>query len=330
MRARILQANHYPSAVNNNRRMTARSLLKASSALRLILVIAIAATLYGLVPQLGGLHASLYLLRAARREPLMLAGIAYLATFASATLLYKILALRKLFFIPTLIVQLAAMGANRLLPAGSGALVTNVAYLRRSRHTLSEAGTIVSLNNTLGVVGHVLLLIIMLPLIAPVIQMPRWSYRHILVGIIIGAVLIILGVFLRRYKNVQRARLDIVRTLEHYRRRPLRLGWALICSMSLTALNVACLWYCGQALDLHFSPAGALVALTAGVGAGTVIPTPGGLGAAEAGLYAALVIQHVSPAGALATALLFRLITFWLPAIIGMPAWLYVKQQKML
>ena len=46
-------------------------------------------------------------------------------------------------------------------------------------------------------------------------------------------------------------------------------------------------------------------------------PTPGGLGAVEAALTAALTGVGVPPADALSAVFLFRLMTFWLPVPFG-------------
>jgi uncharacterized protein (TIRG00374 family) len=67
---------------------------------------------------------------------------------------------------------------------------------------------------------------------------------------------------------------------------------------------------------------------TFGIALGTATPTPGGLGGIEAGLVAGLIIYHVDSATALATVLLYRLLSYWLPLLVGAAALVYSQRQR--
>lgn len=296
---------------------------------RLIVVAALAAGLYGLLPQLVSLRGSGKLLTSLQTSAAIGALIAFSTTFVAATLIYRTLALHKLSFKKTLLVQLAAMGANRLLPAGSGAIATNTAYLHRQRHSLTQAAAVVATNNALGAVGHMLLLVGIV-LFAPHALIPHLSTKHLVKFAIIALVVVSLGILLSLLPPLRRKLQAFWKTLIRYRRHPKRLILALLYSVALTCGNVGCLWLCGQSLALHFSWGAALLALTAGIGVGTAIPTPGGLGGVEVGLYTGLLAEGITSSEALATTLLFRLITFWLPLLPGLLAWGYARQQKLL
>ena len=84
-----------------------------------------------------------------------------------------------------------------------------------------------------------------------------------------------------------------------YRQRPSSLLGALLSSISRTLCNVASLYFCLLALNVHLSFIQVLIAFTVGVTLGTITPTPGGLGGVEAGLIAGLVAYRVSGADAL-------------------------------
>ncbi len=76
---------------------------------------------------------------------------------------------------------------------------------------------------------------------------------------------------------------------------------------------------------------GALViAFMLGTAAGTAIPLPAGLGSTEAALIAVLVSVHVPAAAAVQQVLIFRIITFWLPAGIGVFATHHLRRQAAL
>ena len=60
-----------------------------------------------------------------------------------------------------------------------------------------------------------------------------------------------------------------------------------------------------------------IVAFMIGSAAGNAVPVPAGLGATEAALTGVLVAAAVPAAHAIEIVLLFRLITFWAPAAVG-------------
>lgn len=64
---------------------------------------------------------------------------------------------------------------------------------------------------------------------------------------------------------------------------------------------------------------------------GSVVPTPGGLGAVEAALTAGLTaVAHVATPNALSAVLLFRLLSFWLPIPVGWVALNYLQRHDAL
>jgi uncharacterized protein (TIRG00374 family) len=73
----------------------------------------------------------------------------------------------------------------------------------------------------------------------------------------------------------------------------------------------------------------ALLYLTVG-SAASVAPTPGGVGAVEAVLLAALTGVGMAAASALAAVFLYRLMTFWVPIPIGALAMRYLTAREVL
>jgi uncharacterized protein (TIRG00374 family) len=61
---------------------------------------------------------------------------------------------------------------------------------------------------------------------------------------------------------------------------------------------------------------------------GSIIPTPGGLGAMEAALTAGLTAAGVPGAVAVSAVLLYRLLTFWLPVPVGWVAMRYLERNN--
>lgn len=59
---------------------------------------------------------------------------------------------------------------------------------------------------------------------------------------------------------------------------------------------------------------------------GGALPIPGGLGGIDGGLLGALILYGIAPAEAAAAVLLYRVILFWVPLIMGVPAFLSLRR----
>jgi uncharacterized protein (TIRG00374 family) len=73
----------------------------------------------------------------------------------------------------------------------------------------------------------------------------------------------------------------------------------------------------------------AVVYLT-GSAIGSIMPTPGGLGAVEVALTAGLTATGMPGAVAATAVLLFRLLTFWLPVPFGWVSLNYLERKQLL
>lgn len=59
---------------------------------------------------------------------------------------------------------------------------------------------------------------------------------------------------------------------------------------------------------------------------GGALPIPGGLGGIDGGLLGALIVYGIDPAQAAAGVLLYRVILFWVPLIMGVPAFVSLRR----
>lgn len=297
----------------------------------LLLVALIAVTIYVLVPQLGDFQSSRHLLRqlspAWTGAAVVLTALTYLAGAAT----YFLLAFKPLKYGRTVLVQLAAMFINRLLPGGLGSAGVNYVYLRRARHNAAQAAGVVAVNNLIGLLGNGLLVAAALAVSGSQVKSVAWNshYAGLLAksAVVIAVLLGVLAVALGRRKFVVKMA-DARRQLLSYRRRPWRLPAALASSMLLTSCNALCLLCCALALGVHLPFVVGLLVLSLGVGAGAAVPTPGGLGGFEAGLVAGFITYHVASPAALAAALFYRLVSYWLPLLAGVPAFLVCQRRK--
>jgi uncharacterized membrane protein YbhN (UPF0104 family) len=314
---------------------TARSHTHRPSWKKLALLALAVVAVYGIVPQLGGLKSAWPIVRQARPGWVLLTIGVFALTYLAAAALYGVLAMRRLHYGRTLLVQVAGMFANRLLPAGVGAIGINYLYLRRERHTQVEAGAVVAANNTLGFLGHVSLLIVLIVTSGSALagqlrwSLPRPNAWWLAVGIIIVLVLLAALVLLRR--QAHNALKHIGQVLLVYQRRPGRLLAAYLLSMLLTLLYAGTLYAAMRALGLgQLSLLEVFIGFSIGVIGATVTPTPGGLGGAEAGLAAGLLLYgRLSAAEVLAAVLLYRLVTYWLALVAGGVAFVAVERRRL-
>lgn len=299
---------------------------------QIFLVLLMVIGLYVIVPQIGDFKSSLHLLLKPQPQWVVVAVALTAMTYFAGALTYLLLAFKKLRYQQVVLVQLAAMFINRLLPGGIGALGANYAYLRHVKHSPTQAGSAVAINNLLGVVGHVVLVAGTMLLYSGQTNFISGSNKFINLFLVLSGIIAV--VFVSVYlgfgrKKFVRALKDIRKQLLSYKKRPLRLPLALLSSMSLTAFNVLCLLACAMAMGVHVSFAVVLLIFSFGVGAGTATPTPGGLGGFEAGLVAGFVAYGVATPVALAVALIYRIISYWLPLLVGGVAFIICQQRQL-
>lgn len=302
---------------------------------QLLLLGIVGVGLYVIVPQLSGFRDSWHLLERPELAWLIVAAGLVALTYFAAAATYFWLALKPLRYREVLLVQLAAMFINRLLPGGVGAIGANYTYLRHRQHSAAQAACVTAVNNLWGFLGHGLVVAATLLF---------FSVRHLPVGVsaprdawiqpwtvllVIGVVLLVLSSAILQRQRASRVLKDITRQLLSYRQHTGRLGLGLVSSISLTLSNVLALMACASALHLTMSFAAMVLVFTFGVGIGTATPTPGGLGGFEAGIAAGLIAYHVTGSTALAVALLYRVLSYWLPLVAGGVAFVICQRRQL-
>jgi uncharacterized membrane protein YbhN (UPF0104 family) len=247
------------------------------------------------------------------------------------------------------LVQLAASAADRLTPGGVGAAAIDARYFNRRGLTLPAAlGAVVSLH-VLGPVTDIAVLALVIVggswiglngggnelhalaasashLVAPL----RSPWTWLVAGTLVAAAL----VWRRSRKNRPRRDWKAFWTpIRDLARHPARLA-TLATASGATTLVLAFAFAASVAMvpgPLPSAGLGALViAFMLGTAAGTAVPLPAGLGSTEAALIAVLVSLHVPAAAAVQQVLIFRIITFWLPAGIGVFVAHHLRRQTAL
>lgn len=263
-----------------------------------------------------------------------LAAVAFsMLTYAAATASLLGAIPVRLHFGPALAAQMASSFANRVTPAKVGGLAINIRYFQRQGIPAAVGGTAVGLNAIAGVLVHVMLTIAFLVLSSSSgsgggIGIPSTGTVGVALAIAAGAVALAVSLPMTRHLIVThvvpqlRTGLDSIRSLA---RSPARLGLLFGGSATITLAYLAAMIASLEAFGSTASlPLVGLLFLT-GSALATAAPTPGGLGAAEAALIAALsTIEEtviVVPA-----VFLYRFVTFWLPILPGWFALTYLRR----
>jgi uncharacterized protein (TIRG00374 family) len=258
-----------------------------------------------------------------------------LCSVACTSWVYHILSPKPLRYHRTLLVQTSSLFVNKVLPSGSGALGLSYLYLRTNRVDKISAASVVALNNIIGFLGHAALLLIVLVIDHNAVQIPDLNLPHVAswwifaAGLLVASAAFALVMHRRKRPKNSPAKARLRRTLTTLKN-PKRSGSALLTSMALTLCYVGCLWIAVAALGLHLSFPTLLIVLSVSVFATAVIPSPGGIGASEAGMFVALRAYGVDAGTALAVAMLYRTMTFWLPLILGAIAYVAVEKYKLI
>src|SRR5581483_9785 len=284
---------------------------------RVVLLGIIVLSGYLVLTQVKSLRPSLAIIRHARPLFVLLGVIGMMMTLFVAAVIYQLLALHKLHYRKTLLIQVASGFTNRLLPAGLGGIGLIAQYLRRQKHSTSEAITVIGMDNLIGVVGHFCLFFVAIGFSN--VSSNTLSLPHISeIALLITASAALLVYSMKRVRRYLRRLLgQIARDLGRYKQHPFKLSLAICNSLLLTILYVGILWASARAVGIALSFPKVLVIFTAASIIGNATPTPGGIVGTEAGLFGGFLAYGFSGGTALAAALLYRLLTYWLPILPG-------------
>lgn len=214
---------------------------------------------------------------------------------------------------------------NRFTPANAGGMALRVRYLQQRGGDLGTAAAGVALTSVASGIGQVVVLATFAAWAGSSagglrFELPRASSAAVLLaGLAILAGLVWLTPWGRRVvaSRVETSVRQVWTTLRSLSREPTRFitlfGTTLVSKVAM----IVAFTESSRAVDISLSfPKLGLLYLTASSLA-SAAPTPGGVGAVEAALTAALTGAGIAPVDALSAVFLFRLVTYWLPVPFG-------------
>lgn len=290
--------------------------MKKSSVLQLV---ALSLAIIVLVPQLDEFANSWRFITEAKVLWLLVALVGMALTILFATSVYVVLVPKKLPFKRTSLIQMATYFTNRLLPSGLGGIGFNAMYLvKQASLTRTESAVYATANNLIGFVAFSICIALSTLITDSQIETDLPFKTIILVA---GGILIVLALISLTFKKVQKKIIDflghlfgvLLTMIKH----PKRLSLAVLVSMGITASYASVLWATTKSVGIDLSLIDLFIAFIAGNTALTVSPTPGGIGAVEAAITGVVISAGVDPSLALASVVLFRIVSYWIPIIPG-------------
>jgi uncharacterized membrane protein YbhN (UPF0104 family)/membrane-associated phospholipid phosphatase/tRNA A-37 threonylcarbamoyl transferase component Bud32 len=221
-------------------------------------------------------------------------------------------------FFPTVITQISCNFLNLITPNGIGGTALQLDYLHKQGVPVASGGSAMVLSTGVGGAIQMILFLIAATITSTTIDTSSDSGSTSLLAIAVVAALIGIVLWIPKVRNkvvpaVKRALTDIWTVVRNPKKGLQLVGGDLAGNLIYPAILGLCL----LAFGVHLSYA-QLVVIQVGAGMlGSVAPVPGGIGVQEAALTALMTSFGVSANVALATVIVYRGITFVLPAIYG-------------
>ncbi|MBF1140310.1 MAG: flippase-like domain-containing protein, partial [Thermobifida sp.] len=240
----------------------------------------------------------------------------------------------KLSLRETLVAQVAASIITIVAPAGVGPAALNLRYLRKRRVPTAMAVTTV----TLMQISQALITIILLLLVMVIagsslsVSVPYGTILGVVAVVMVAVGIIVAVPKVRRWiwSKIQPTWQQVYPRLLWIIGQPRRLAAVVGGNLLMNIGYVGSFWTALLAMggSLNFSTV-SLTYLTANA-AGSFIPSPGGIGTVETALTSGLTVAGISSSVAIATALLYRLVTFYGRIPFGWLAMKYMEKKDMI
>ena len=222
-------------------------------------------------------------------------------------------------FVPTVITQVSCKFLNLITPNGSGGTALQIDYLHKQGVPVASGGSAMVLSSGVAGVMQMTLFLIGAAITATAVQTSDSSTSNASLWVIalvaagIGVVLAVPKIRGKVVPAVKRAAGDIWAVLRNPRKAMHLFGGDLAGNLIYPALLGLCLLAFHQRLDYA-----QLIVVQIGSGMiSNVAPVPGGIGVQEAALTAGLTSFGIPATPALAAVLVYRGITFAVPAGVG-------------
>jgi undecaprenyl-diphosphatase len=279
--------------------------------------------LWVFIPQLSNLKESIKAAQDANKVMLVAALLVFILGFPIVAYKYTVIAPSKIKYWLTLQVQIASAFISKLLPMSIGSLTVNTYYLTFATKSVAKAGSTMALNAATSSTAFVFIIAFALignfhtiNHVASTTKNIKWSLV-VFIFLIIGFILWRVIHSKKFLDRIRKGSMELWQNFKNYKNEPLKVVGGILFNGLGSLTGITTLYLCCKATGLDVTFSQAILSYTLGNIVGGLVPTPGGLGGAEAGLYGGLVFFGYNPDLALISVLIYRLISYWLPIIPG-------------
>lgn len=244
-----------------------------------------------------------------------------LFTYVGAAITLKAYTAEELPLRQTTIVQVAASIVALVAPAGIGPAAFNLRYLQKRQVPVPVGVATVTLVQVAQFVTTVLLLLLLGLATGNLasFQVPTGTVMLVFGALVLLVLLVFVIKPLRRW-IISKAKPTIDQIwprLVWLGTHPTRIMWGLLGSVIQSAAFVAAFGGALAAFGQTLPVVTLAITYLVSNSVGAVVPSPGGIGPVEAALTGGLTLAGIPASVALSTAILFRLVTFWIRIPLG-------------
>ncbi len=288
--------------------------------------------LYVLIPQFGQID-FLSIISQASWTWMLIAVLAKILSYLIAAGNLLVFVKQKISIVRTTIAQVSASFATLVTPPTLGTVAINVRFLQKSGVKAGQAGATVGIVQVVTFLVHIALLFVMAVIAGSQSDLSFRPNETLLVFLVLFILFLVILLSLSKVRNWLLAKLkpfleQITPTFNVLIQEPIRLMLGAISALLLNLIYIVAFYGSIKAFGGEISFATAAFVYLAGATIGQLAPVPGGIGAVEATLIAALTATGLPSGIALSGVLLYRIITFWLPVLPGWFAFAYLQKQK--
>lgn len=289
----------------------------------LVLVAALVVTAYLVIAQLAdiGFGTIADELREAEPAWLILGLLLAQCTFVAGGIAVRGTVTTPLALLPCVLLQSAIKFVNLTVPSSAGRIGMNLRFFQQLGVPGPQAAAAGAIDNVAKKVVQIGLLLLVLPLVNVRFDTTQIRGPDSRLVAALGVAIVVTGVvilsvpkFRARIVPSVKSALSAIRDVARIRHKRLELFGGRLAAELLYALSLGatCLAY-----DIHLNLAQLVFVNSAAGLVSGLVPTPGGIGAAEASISAGLIALGVDNPTAIAIAITQRLWTFYLPPIWG-------------
>lgn len=288
--------------------------------------------LYLLVPQFSQVDFLGVISQASWSWMLVALGAKILSYLVSAANLLAFVK-QKISYVRTTIAQLSASFATLVTPPTLGTVAINVRFLQQAGVKASQAGATVGVVQVVTFLVHIALLLIMAVIAGSQSDLSFRPNENLLIFLVLTILFLVILLSVNDVRNWLFSRVkpfleQVAPAFNVVIQEPIRLMLGAVSALTLNLIYIVAFYASIKAFGGEISFATAAFVYLAGATIGQLAPVPGGIGAVEATLIAALTATGLPSGIALSGVLLYRVVTFWLPVLPGWFAFAYLQKQK--